>query len=72
MSVIRYDRDGLSVATYAGPAGCNERAGGRTMVQITSRGSYLGLTMDHWIDLVCLVRRMDEAGIGITELPEIG
>ena len=76
MSVTRYDRDGLAVSTFAGPEGCNPNTGGRRCVQVTcdnvSEGgrNWILMSMDHWVDLVCLVRRMDQQGIGIGELDE--
>jgi hypothetical protein len=71
MSTTRYARDGLAITTYAGPAGANVYTGGRVHVQITSHGQHVGLSMDHWVDLVCFIRRLDEQGIGVTSAPEI-
>jgi len=74
MSTMRYSRAGLSISTYAGPEGCNKRSGGRTMIQIdTMQPGYaatIGLTMDHWIDLVCFIRQLDQQNLGITTTPE--
>lgn len=73
MSTIRYSRGGLSVSTYAGPAGHRSpNTNSRVMVQITTRGGqWVALTMDHWVDLVCFVRELDRQGIGITNAPEV-
>lgn len=71
MSTTHYARDGLAITTYAGPEGRNINSGGRVHVQITSHGSYVGLSMDHWIDLVCFVRELDRLGVGITSAPEV-
>ena len=73
MSTTRYARDGLAITTYAGPAEHNSpNSNSRTMVQITTwNGQYVGLTMDHWIDLVCFIRDLDSEGIGITSAPEM-
>lgn len=76
MSTTRYDRDGLSIVTFAGPVGCNKHTGGRACVQIGSNslspiGRVLSMNMDHWVDLVCFVRRMDAAGHGILSVPEL-
>jgi hypothetical protein len=72
MSTLRYYRDGLSVNTYAGPAEHNSpNTNSRAMVQITSWGNFAGLTMDHWVDLVCFIRSLDERGLGILSAPEI-
>ena len=70
MSTTRYAKDGLNITTYAGPAGANVNTGGRTHVQITSHGDWMGLSMDHWVDLVCFIRSLDEQGLGITSAPE--
>ena len=73
MSTDRYARDGLAITTYAGPAEHNSpNSNSRVMVQITTwGGQYVGLTMDHWIDLVCFIRELDRQGISITSAPEI-
>jgi len=46
------------------------------MVQITSRGpshsGWVGLSMDHWTELVCFVRSLDARGLGILNAPEAG
>ena len=69
MSEIRYDRDGLTIATYAGPIPHDSpNSNSRMMVQIDYRGVYVSLPMDHWTDLVCFIRRMDSEGIGITQV----
>jgi hypothetical protein len=77
VSTTRYSRDGLSITTFAGPQGCNEHTGGRACVQITSHSLNSGdyqqwvcMNMDHWVDLVCLIRRMDEEGHSILSLSE--
>jgi hypothetical protein len=41
------------------------------MVQVTTWGDHVGLTMDHWIDLVCFIRELDRLGIGITGAAEV-
>jgi hypothetical protein len=68
VSTDRYSRDGLSLTTYAGPAEHNSpNTNSRVMVQITTHGGkHVGLTMDHWVDLVCFIRELDRQGIGIT------
>jgi hypothetical protein len=73
VSITRYVRDGLALTTYAGPAEHNSpNSNSRTMVQITTwGGQYVGLTMDHWIDLVCFIRRLDHAALSILTTPEI-
>lgn len=76
MSTTRYERDGLILTTFAGPPGCNEHAGGRACVQITSHSlngysQWMAMTMDHWIDLVCYIRELDRLGLGITNAPEV-
>ena len=76
MGVTRYARDGLAIATYAGPAEHNSpHSNSRIMVQIDTRqpgyAATIGLTMDHWIDLVCFIRELDRKGIGITSAPEV-
>jgi hypothetical protein len=77
VSVIRYQRGGLTVSTFAGPEGCNPHAGGRTCIQIdaaspTGSGCrWMTMGMDDWIDLVCFIRSLDERGIGITSAPEV-
>ncbi len=72
MSTERYSRDGLSISTYCGPAEHNSpNTKSRVMVQITTHGGhYLGLTMDHWVDLICFIRRMDAQCLGITNYVE--
>jgi hypothetical protein len=77
MSTTRYDRDGLSITTFAGPEYANPNTGGRACVQINSHslnsGDYqqwISMSMDHWVDLVCFIRRMDEAGRGILNTME--
>ncbi len=72
MSTTRYVRDGLTVATYAGPAAhSSPNTNSRTMVQITTwDDQHIGLTMDHWVDLVCFIRNLDARGLGITNAPE--
>lgn len=71
MSTTRYERDGLSVNTYAGPEGCNPNTGGRACVQITSHGRYVGLSMDHWVDLVSFIRSLDARGLSVLTTPEV-
>ncbi len=71
MSTTRYSKDGLSLTTYAGPAGSSPNSNSRMMVQITSWGDSIGLPMDHWIDLVCFIRELDRQGLGITNTPEV-
>jgi hypothetical protein len=73
VSTLRYCRDGLSIATYAGPAEHNSpNTNSRAMVQITTHGGqYVGLTMDHWVDLVCFIRRLDKRGLGILNALEL-
>ena len=73
MSTTRYARDGLAITTYAGPAEHHSpNTNSRTMVQITTwGGEHVGLTMDHWVDLVCFIRELDRQGIGITSAPEM-
>jgi hypothetical protein len=72
VSTLRYCRDGLAVNTYAGPAEHHSpNTNSRAMVQITSWGSWLGLTMDHWVDLVCFIRSLDQRQIGILSAPEV-
>ncbi len=71
MSTTRYARDGLSVTTYCGPPGRNINTGGRANVQITSDGAWIGLSMDHWVDLVCFIRSLDARGLGILNAPEV-
>lgn len=67
MSENIYDRDGLIVTTYVGPEKHNSpTSGSRTMVQITTWGGrHVSLTMDHWVDLLALARRLDETGLRI-------
>ncbi len=71
MSTTRYSRDGLSITTYAGSAEHNSpNTNSRAMVQITTwQGEYVGLTMDHWVDLVCFIRSLDRRGLGILNAP---
>jgi hypothetical protein len=78
VSTTRFDRNGLSVTTFAGPVGCNQFTGGRACVQITSHSLNSGdyqqwvcMTMDHWVDLVCFIRSMDYASLGILSVPEV-
>jgi hypothetical protein len=73
MSTNRYCRDGLTITTYCGPMEHESpNSNSRTMVQITThRGLFVGLTMDHWIDLVCFVRRMDRECEDITNYSEV-
>jgi hypothetical protein len=76
LSTIRYDRNGLSIATYVGPAEHHSpNSNSRIMIQIDTRqpgyAATVGLTMDHWIDLVCFVRELDRQGIGIISAPEV-
>jgi hypothetical protein len=72
VSTTRYARDGLALTTYAGPAEHRSpNSNTRAMVQITTWGGHVGLTMDHWIDLVCFIRRLDRAGLSILTTPEI-
>ena len=68
MSTTRYARDGLTITTYAGPAVHNSpNTNSRIMVQITTwDGNSIGLTMDHWVDLVCFIRELDHQDVGIT------
>jgi hypothetical protein len=78
MSTTRFDRNGLSITTFAGPVDCNDHTGGRACVQISSHslnsGDYqqwMCMNMDHWVDLVCFIREMDRQGIGILSVPEV-
>jgi hypothetical protein len=72
VSTLRYCKDGLSVSTYAGPAEHNSpNSNSRVMVQIMSWGSFVGLPMNHWIDLACFIRSLDQRGLGITNAPEV-
>lgn len=69
MSTDRYSRDGLAINTFAGPwESTNSKS--RVHVQITTSRGFAQLDMDQWIDLVCFIRRMDEAGKGITSYAE--
>lgn len=67
MSTDRFiNKDGtLAINTFAGSIH-SEHADTRMMVQITARDTYVQITMDEWIDLICFIRKMDREGKGIT------
>lgn len=67
MSTDRFiNKDGtLAINTFAGSIR-SEHADTRMMVQITARDTYVQITMDEWIDLICFIRKMDREGKGIT------
>jgi hypothetical protein len=71
MSTTRYERDGLSVNTFAGPWE-STHSKSRMHVQITSQRGFAQLDMDQWIDLLCFVRELDRKGLGIGSAPEVG
>ncbi len=66
MAETVYDQNGVTLTTYVGPLPHRApHSNSRMMVQLTVDNQYVQLTMDQWIDLVCLIRRMDRAGTGI-------
>ncbi len=70
MSTTRLEQHGLSVNTFAGPWE-SEHSKSRMHVQITTERGWAQLDMDQWINLVCFIRRLDEAGLSIATTPEV-
>lgn len=75
MSTTRYNRNELTLTTYAGAEWLKApHSQSRIRVQITNHANgreHITLSMDQWIDLVCFIREMDARQEGITSVPEV-